>query len=159
MERLGNSAGFDPGSIGILLAVSLGFATVGSLTAAGIGKKYGNIHPFLLSLVLIGAALTFLMDSSTMAIYSIGCCLFALAFGAGLPFAIAEIAELDVDGRYVILSVPAIGMGAMIGPGVAGLLYGGESALLVLGLVAASMVVAAGLMWSAHKHKLMIHTP
>ncbi len=96
----------------------------------------------------------FLADASSMAIYSIGCCLFALAFGAGLPFAIAEIAELDLDGRYVILSVPAVGMGAMIGPGVAGFLYTGESALLVLTLVAMTMIVAAGLMWTAHRNKL-----
>jgi predicted MFS family arabinose efflux permease len=153
MERLGNNAGFDPGDIGILLAASLGFATMGSLTAAGIGKHFGNVHPFLVSLLVIAAGLAFLADASTMAIYSIGCCLFALAFGAGLPFAIAEISELDLDGRYVILSVPAVGMGAMIGPGVAGSLYTGESALLILTLVAITMIVAAGLMWTAHRNK------
>jgi predicted MFS family arabinose efflux permease len=153
MERLGNSGGFDPGSIGILLAVALGFATLGSLAAAGIGKHYGNVHPFLLSLVVMAAGLAFLVDSSSMTIYSVGCCLFALAFGAGLPFAVAEIAELDVDGRYVILSVPAIGMGAMVGPGTAGLLYTGDSALLVLSLVALTMMIAAALMWNAHRNK------
>ena len=125
----------------------------GSLAAAGIGKHFGNVHPFLLSLVAIAGGLLLLADSGTMTIYSMGCCLFALAFGAGLPFAIAEIAELDVDGRYVILSVPAIGTGAMIGPGVAGLLYTGESARLILGLVALAMVIAAGLMWNAHRNK------
>ena len=46
----------------------------------------------------------------------------------GVPFAVAEIAELDVDGRFVIFSVPAIGLGAMVGPGVAGALD--RSALL-----------------------------
>ena len=153
VERLGNNAGFDPGSIGILLAVALGCATLGSLAAAGIGKRFGNLGPFLFSIVVIAAGLMLLLDSSTMAIYSAGCCLFALAFGAGVPFAIAEVAELDTDGRYVILSVPAIGTGAMIGPGTAGLLYTGESALQVLSLVALAMVIAAGLMWNAHRHK------
>ena len=153
MERLGNSAGFDPASIGVLLAVSLGFATMGSLAAAGIGKHFGNVHPFLLSLVAIAGGLLLLADSGSMTIYSMGCCLFALAFGAGLPFAVAEIAELDVDGRYVILSVPAIGTGAMVGPGAAGLLYTGDSAQLILSLVALAMVIAAGLMWNAHRNK------
>lgn len=153
MERLGSNAGFDPGSIGILLAVSLGFATLGSLAAAGIGKHFGNIKPFLLALVLMAVGLTFLAEPGTFIMYSIGCCLFALAFGAGLPFAVAEIAELDVDGRYVILSVPAIGLGAMIGPGAAGFLYSGESAQLVLSIVAIALVIAAGLMWNAHRNK------
>ncbi|HIL62444.1 MAG TPA: MFS transporter, partial [Porticoccaceae bacterium] len=116
LERLGNSAAFDPGSIGILLAAALGFATAGSLGAAAIGKSFGNVRPFLLSLVVMAAGLIFLADSSTMISYSIGCCLFALAFGVCMPFAIAEVAELDIDGRYVILSVPAIGTGAMLGP-------------------------------------------
>ena len=88
-----------------------------------------------------------------MTSYSIGCCLFALAFGVCMPFAIAEVAELDVDGRYVILSVPAIGTGAMLGPAIAGLLYSGESAIQLLSLVAGAMVIAAGLMWNAHRHK------
>ncbi|MEH6581303.1 MAG: MFS transporter [Halioglobus sp.] len=153
IERLGNNAGFDPGSIGLLLAVSLGFATLGSLAAAAIGKHFGNIHPFLLALVLIAASLAFLSDSGTLTVYSVGCCLFALSFGAGLPFAVAEIAELDVDGRYVILSVPAIGLGAMIGPGTAGFLYTGESAQLILSIVAIAMVIAAALMWNAHRNK------
>ena len=99
MERLGNSAGFDPDDIGFLFAAALGFATLGSLAAAGIGRRYGNIRPFLVSLLLIAASLLLLADSSSMSIYFMGCCLFALAFGAGRPFAIVEIAELDVDGR------------------------------------------------------------
>ncbi len=153
LERLGNSAAFDPGSIGILLAAALVFATAGSLGAAAIGKSFGNIRPFLLSLGVMATGLIFLADSSTMISYSIGCCLFALAFGVCMPFAIAEVAELDIDGRYVILSVPAIGTGAMLGPAIAGLLYSGESADQLLSLVAVSMVISAGLMWNAQRHK------
>ena len=47
-------------------------------------------------------------------------------------------------------------MGAMIGPGAAGLLYTGESVLLILGLVAAAMPIAAGLMWRAHSYKSLL---
>ena len=153
LERLGNSAGFDPGSITMLLAAALGFATAGSLGAAAIGKSFGNVRPFLLSLVIMAVGLVFLADSSTIASYSIGCCLFALAFGVCMPFAIAEVAELDIDGRYIILSVPAIGTGAMLGPAVAGLLYSGESAIPLLCVVAVSMAISAGLMWNAQRHK------
>jgi len=64
----------------------------------------------------------------------------------GIPFAVAEIAELDVDGRFIILSVPAIGMGAMVGPGVAGALADGGSFIPVLSVAAVGIVVSMLLM-------------
>jgi predicted MFS family arabinose efflux permease len=153
LERLGKNAGFEANAIGILLAVTLGCATLGSLAAAGIGKHFGNTRPFILSLITSLAALLLLGDASSFAIYAAGACLFAASFGAGVPFAIAEVAELDVDGRYVVLTVPAIGVGAMAGPGLAGVLYSGDSATLILTLVALAMLVAGGLMWYAERRK------
>jgi predicted MFS family arabinose efflux permease len=153
MERLGNNAGFDANSIGILLAVTLGFATLGSLAAAGLGKHFGNIRPFMVSLFTTLVALLLLGDAGSFAVYAAGSCLFAASFGAGLPFAVAEVAELDVDGRYVILTVPAIGVGAMTGPGLAGVLYSGDSATLILTLVALAMLLAGALMWYAERCK------
>ena len=64
----------------------------------------------------------------------------------GLPFAIAEIAELDRGGRFIILSVPAIGMGAMVGPGVAGALAEGGSFTPVLGAASAAIILSMVLM-------------
>ena len=153
MERLGSNAGFDANAIGVLLAVTLGCATLGSLAAAGLGKHFGNIRPFLLSLLTTLGALLLLADAGSFTIYAAGACLFAASFGAGLPFAVAEVAELDVDGRYVILTVPAIGVGAMTGPGLAGVLYVGDSATLILALVALAMLVAGALMYYAERRK------
>jgi predicted MFS family arabinose efflux permease len=69
--------------------------------------------------------------------YAVGACLQTFAFGFVLPIAIAEVAELDHDGRYIILSVPAIGIGAMAGPGIAGVLSqsGSFGPLLTFGAV------------------------
>jgi LPXTG-motif cell wall-anchored protein len=145
MERLGNNAGYDAQSIAGLLAVSLAFATLGSLVSAVLGKYFGNARPFLFCLLAILTAMFILGGAESFTSYAVGCCLFTAAFGAGLPFAVAEIAELDVDGRYAVLSVPAIGLGAMIGPGAAGLAYTGDSAATVLSLVGATMIMAAAM--------------
>lgn len=153
MERLGSNAGFDASAIGTLLAVTLGCATLGSLATAGIGRHFGNVGPFMICLLVILGALLLLGDSSTFKLYAVGSCLFAAGFGAGLPFAVAEVAELDVDGRYVVLSVSAIGLGAMFGPGAAGMLYQGDSPTFILALVAVSMLIAAALMGFAHRHR------
>jgi MFS family permease len=137
-----------------MLAGTLVFATLGALATAALGKRFGNKWPFMFCLLLLLAALLLLGIFTGFFIYTVGACLFAAAFGAGLPFAIAEVAELDADGRYVVLTVAAIGMGAMIGPGVAGMLYSGDSAALVLALVAVLMLVAAALMGFAHARKV-----
>lgn len=69
--------------------------------------------------------------------YAVGAGLLTFGIGMGLPFAIAEVADLDADGRYIILSVPAIGSGAMIGPAAAGALAadGTFTAVLAVGAV------------------------
>ncbi|MCZ6829139.1 MAG: MFS transporter, partial [Gammaproteobacteria bacterium] len=153
MERLGNNAGYDSQTIATLLAVTLGCATMGSLGSAMLGKYFGNARPFLVCLLVILCSLLLLGSATDFTTYAMGCCLFTAAFGAGLPFAVSEIAELDVDGRYAVLSVPAIGLGAMIGPGTAGVAYAGDSPVLVLSMVAATMFVAAALMGNAQKRK------
>lgn len=151
MERMGINAGFESQAVSNLLALTLAFATAGSLAAAVLGKKFGNSRPFILCLFAILVALVLLNHGDNFFGFAVACCVFTAGFGAGLPFAVAEIAELDVDGRYAVLSVPAIGLGAMIGPGVAGLAYADDSALLVLWLVAGAMVVAAALMAQAQR--------
>jgi hypothetical protein len=60
----------------------------------------------------------------------------------GLPFAIARVAELDLEGRYVVLSVPAVGIGAMLGPSIAGALASAESLTPILVFSAVVMLGA-----------------
>jgi predicted MFS family arabinose efflux permease len=57
------------------------------------------------------------------------------AIGLGVTYVVTIVAELDIDGRYVVLTVPAIGIGVMIAPAVGGLLLasGGFSAIFVVG--------------------------
>jgi len=113
---------FKQESIGTLLSVTLLFATGGSLLTAWLGERFGNVRPFYVSAAVFVIALVLLSIADSFTLYALGTCLLTFAIGMGLPFAVAEVAELDHDGRFVILSVPAIGMGAMIGPGIAGIL-------------------------------------
>jgi predicted MFS family arabinose efflux permease len=146
IERMGSKLGFEPGAIGTLLSITLLFATGGSLLTAWLGERFGNVRPFYASCLGILAALALLATVSGFGLYAAGTCLLTFAIGMGLPFAVAEIAELDVDGRFVILSVPAIGMGAMVGPGVAGALADSGSFAPVLGVAGAAIVLSMILM-------------
>lgn len=122
IERMGSSHAFDATAIGMLLSVTLIFATLGSLTTAWLGRRFGNIKPFIVSATLMIVASGLLYGTPSFNLYAVGAALLTFGIGMGLPFAIAEVADLDADGRYIILSVPAIGSGAMIGPAAAGIL-------------------------------------
>jgi len=132
IERMGSALTFEADAIGTLLSITLIFATLGSLTTAWIGKRLGNVKPFIVSAVLMILASGILYGTPTFTLYAMGAGLLTFGIGMGLPFAVAEVADLDADGRYIILSVPAIGSGAMIGPAVAGALAAGDSFNMIL---------------------------
>jgi len=143
IERMGAELSFDAEAIGILLAMTLVFATLGSLTTAWIGKRFGNVGPIMLSSAMLFTATLILYGTPSFPLYSLGTTLLTFGIGMGLPFAVAEIAELDFDGRFIILSVPAIGLGAMIGPASAGYLIESVSFNGVLLTAGPTVILAA----------------
>jgi predicted MFS family arabinose efflux permease len=147
LERIGVSGGYSVETIGILLSITLLFGVIGSIVAAVLGGRFGNVGLFTAGAASFVVAIFLLHIAQDFALYATGACLFACAFAYMLPVAVTEVAELDVDGRYVVLSVPALGVGAMIGPGLAGILTqsGSFTPLLVFGagaVIAASVLMA-----------------
>lgn len=152
IERIGAQGDHDAAAVGVLLAVTLVFAVLGSLVAAALGGRYGNVKPFVAGAVAFLAGLASLGDAGSFSMYALGACTVTFAIGYMLPISLTEIAELDVDGRYVVLSVPAVGVGAMAGPAIAGVLTqaGSYVALLIFG--ASTVIVASILITIAAGH-------
>jgi predicted MFS family arabinose efflux permease len=82
------------------------------------------------------------------ATFLVATCLFTFAFGLGIPYMVAIVAELDVDGRFVVLTVPAIGIGLMLAPALGGMLrgFGGQTALLLAGGLSVLVALALALL-------------
>ncbi|MDH3338746.1 MAG: MFS transporter [Gammaproteobacteria bacterium] len=132
VERMGAGAGFNPTLVGTLLAVSLTFAVAGSLLAAWLGDRYGCLKPLIIAHLVFFLGLAALTRGHVFEAYALGACLVMFSVGLGISYAVSTIAELDPDGRFVVLSVPAIGVGIMFGPGIAGFLAKGGSYAPVL---------------------------
>ncbi len=141
VERIGNSAGFNPGLVGTLLGVSLAFAVGGSLLAAWLGDRIGCLKPLVWAHLIFFTGAAILFRGNQFEFYSVATCLVMFSVGLGISYSVSTIAELDADGRYVVLSVPAIGVGVMIGPGAAGMLASGSSyaPVLIFGMVTLSV--------------------
>ena len=122
VERLASTAGFEQVLVGKILSLTLVFAVSGSLLAVVLGDRFGSGKPFAAAIVMFLVALAWLSQTSTITGYAIGACLMTLAIGLGICYVITIVADLDMDGRYVVLTVPAIGIGVMIAPAIGGLL-------------------------------------
>ena len=132
VERMGAGAGFDPTLVGVLLAVALTFAVAGSLLAAWLGNRIGCLKPLIGAHLVFFVGLAALTRGHVFEAYALGACLVLFSVGLGISYSVSTIAELDPDGRFIVLSVPAIGIGIMLGPGIAGFLAAGDSYTLVL---------------------------
>ncbi len=79
--------------------------------------------------------------------YAIGACLLTLAIGLGITYVITIVADLDMDGRYVVLTVPAIGVGIMSAPVIGGILTLSQeyAAIFVAGAATVVLSLLAGL--------------
>lgn len=148
VERMASIAGFEPVLVGKILSLTLVFAVLGSLTAAVMGNRFGSGKPFAAATIIFLVALAWLSSTTTVVNYAIGACLLTLAIGLGITYAITIVADLDMDGRYVVLSVPSIGIGVMIAPTIGGLLTASQdfSAIFVVGGVTVVLSLLAGLL-------------
>ena len=146
VERIGAQGGYDVEVVGVLLSETLISALLGSILAAVVAGRFGNTWPFLAGAFVFLAGLFFLGQPEVFVQYAAGACFLTFAIGFMLPIAVTEIAELDFDGRYIILSVPAIGIGAMVGPGIAGVLTQTGSFLPLLMFAAGVLVLSTVLL-------------
>lgn len=147
VERLANTAGFEPVLVGKVLSLTLVFAVIGSMAAVVIGDRFGSGKPLAAATVLFLLALGLLSGTTTVTDYAIGACLLTTAIGLGITYVITIVADLDMDGRYVVLTVPAIGIGVMTAPAVGGMLTASQdySTILMVGGGSVVLSLAAGM--------------
>ena len=127
IERVGNEGGHDAVTVGNILSLSLLFATLGALLVAWISDRFGFLRPFVLTTMLFLVGLGVLLGAADLNYFGVGACIVNFSIGIAIPVMLSITAKLDTDGRYIVLTVSALGMGGMIGPGIAGLLTGGVS--------------------------------
>lgn len=152
VERMASIAGYEPVLVGRILSLTLVFAVLGSLTAAVMGDRFGSGKPLTAATLIFLLALAWLSGTTTLVNFAIGACLLTFAIALGITYMITIVADLDMDGRYVVLTVPAIGIGVMVAPGVGGILSTSQdfSAIFIVGGVTIVLSLLASLL-ALHK--------
>ncbi len=147
VERIANDAGFDPVATGNVLSLTLVFAVLGSLLAMWMGERFGAGKPFAAACLSLMISLILLGNVTSLFDYGLAASVFTFSFGLGIPYVITIVAELDMDGRFVVLTVPAIGIGVMAAPAFGGFLTGahGYQSILWVGGMAVILAVTASI--------------
>jgi predicted MFS family arabinose efflux permease len=145
VERIAAINEFDPQAVGEMLGFSLFFAVVGSLVAGAVSDRFGNAWPYILNcLVLLAGVITIAVTKNFVA-YTLGACVFMFGWAAAFAYLFAIISDVDPNGRFIALSVPAVGLGSMVGPGIAGYVLTGDSTVALQVICIASILVALAL--------------
>lgn len=151
IERIGDSAGFEPGLIGVSLAVGVAFGVPGALGASWCGNRFGRLWPLALGAVLTIIALILLLNSTLIiTAYIVALALYNFAWNFSLAFQYSAVNAVDETGRSVALAPAFHGGGGAAGPAVAALfvsagsfsavsLFAGIAVLLSLALFAVAL--------------------
>lgn len=143
LERLATDNQFEPSATGLMLGITLFFAVIGSALTGVIGNRFGNFPPYIVYSVMLVVSVLLICGTGNFMLFSIGAYAFMLAWSASDGYQYAIVADADPDGRHIVLAVPAMGVGSMIGPILAGYLYseGTTAWLFIMVLVTVAIAV------------------
>ena len=147
LERLATDKQFEPSATGMMLGITLLFAVIGSAFTGVIGNRFGNFRPYIVYSIALVVSVLLVCGAGNFILFSIGACAFMLAWSASDGYQYAVVADVDPDGRHIVLAVPAMGVGSMIGPILAGCLYSGGTTAWLFIMVLVTISAAVLLAW------------
>jgi len=132
LEIIGTDKGIPTDKVGITLALSMVSAAIGAFIAAWLGNKHGRILPMIGIILINVISLIILWQSSALITFAIGAILFTLCVNYALAYFFGLSAEVDLSGRFVVLSAMTLSLGGVVGPAVAGRLMESHGFEIVL---------------------------
>lgn len=149
-ERIAALFEFDAVWVGRILGMSLIFAVIGPLVAGAAGTRMGVKIPFTVAATLtIAGVVAIAISNLSPNYYVMGACLFMLGWSGGYALIFSKVAINDPNGRFVTLTITAIGIGSMIGPSLAGIFLSGGSVQSVKWLAIIAVAVSLLCIWFA----------
>jgi predicted MFS family arabinose efflux permease len=148
VERLGVDKGLSAQGISISLSFSMIGGVVGGLMVAILANRFGRSRPLVLSLAAFLSVFFVYSTDHGILTYAVATFLFSLFWNYVLGYQMVIISDLDLAGRYAVLIPAAQALGAVLGPGVAGLIIAslGYIALLFAATLAACLTTGVFLL-------------
>lgn len=122
VERIALAQSIDHVTIGVCLAIGTVSGGVVGFIVGIVGNRFGQVLPLVIAcLAPMGVYLVYSMDFTAVT-FAMTTIVYFGAWNLGLAYQNGIIASADVSGRLSVLMAPAIALGAMISPVVAGMI-------------------------------------
>ena len=120
LEIMGTDKGFPADKVGVALAVGLITSAVGAFVAAWLGDKAGRNLPLIAMVIVNIVSLIIIWQSTSLMSFALGVALFTFCVNYGLAYFFGLSAEVDLSGRFVVLSSTTLSLGGVFGPALGG---------------------------------------
>ncbi|MFT4826556.1 MAG: MFS family permease [Halioglobus sp.] len=120
LEIMGTDKGLPADKVGITLALGMVSSAVGAFVAAWLGNKVGRNLPLIAIMIVNIVSLVIIWRSTSLVLFGVGAILFTFCVNYGLAYFFGLSAEVDLSGRFVVLSATTLSLGGVVGPALAG---------------------------------------
>lgn len=144
IERIGVDGGLSGQQIGLVLSLTIITGITGALGAAWLGDRFGKITPHFVGAVGTALTIVLLTNQPGLPRFAIAIVCLTLSLNFWLAYMLGAVGSIDTSGRFAVLTTAALGIGAMLGPGIAGALITDSS--FRPAFVFAAIAIAAGLL-------------
>ncbi len=126
LEIMGTDKGFPADKVGVTLALGMISSAVGAFVAAWLGNKVGRNLPLIAIMIVNIVSLILIWRSTSLTSFAVGAILFTFCVNYGLAYFFGLSAEIDLSGRFVVLSATTLSLGGVIGPALGGRIMEGQ---------------------------------
>ena len=120
LEIMGTDKGLPADKVGVTLALGMISSAVGAFVAAWLGNRVGRNLPLIAIMIVNIVSLIIIWQSTSLMSFAVGAILFTFCVNYGLAYFFGLSAEVDLSGRFVVLSATTLSLGGVIGPALAG---------------------------------------
>lgn len=147
LELIGTQRGLDAATVSSGLALSTLLGLSGPTSAALLGQRLGRMVPLCVALTVAWIALYLLGTGVSGARFTLGACLFNIAWNFSIPYQLAILSQNDSNQAALAWAAATSLAGLAIGPMVASVVfhpYGAHGVLWLCGALYAASVIALG---------------
>jgi len=142
LERIGAVGGLSANSIGNVLSASLFAGAAAALMVAWLSDRMGRAIPIFIGTGIMLAGIICLAGQASLIVFASAAIMLMGGWTFAYPYQMAAISMADSSGRFVALIAAAQGIGAALGPGLAGSMAAGGSYTGVYIMSAVCVVVS-----------------
>jgi len=142
LEIMGTNKGFPADKVGVALAVGLITSAIGGFVAAWLGVRAGRNLPLIAMVIVNIVSLLIIWQSTSLMSFALGVALFTSCVNYGLAYFFGLSAEVDLSGRFVVLSATTLSLGGVFGPALGGRMMEGQGFQAVLAFSAICVILS-----------------